>query len=169
MTNVLVEGRVSLVCCSGLWRSRDTGQLPVPVGPVVWLPNWSDRLEGRSRHSRSHYATTLAVCVFTVLSNDLWTHVTHVLCVFCVAYEFQFVAQTCLLLCLLYCIHTCMHACMHARTHAHTHAHTRTHTHTHTVWTMWQKHTSCAHTHSSFHIIRLSVKISYVCGVMHCY
>lgn len=62
------------VVCGGV----DTQTTPSPIGPVVWLLNWSDRLKGRSRHSRSHYSTLLythtrRVCVclqFSVISVD---------------------------------------------------------------------------------------------------
>lgn len=63
------------VICGGL----HTQTTPSPFGHVAWLINWSDKLKGRSRNSRSHYATlcTLTLCVFTLLSCNLWTHVTH--------------------------------------------------------------------------------------------
>lgn len=77
--------------CGGV----DTQTTPSPFGPVVWLLNWSDRLEGRSRHNRSHYAAlctlTLGVCVCLQFSGcNQWMHVTHALCVFCVVCAFWF-------------------------------------------------------------------------------
>lgn len=80
---------VGMVCGGG-----DTPSTSSLFWLVVWLLNWSDRLEGRSRQSFLH-----TVYVFTLLSFNLWEHVTHVLCVFCVAHAFQFVTTLCLLLC----------------------------------------------------------------------
>lgn len=133
--NVFGEGRVGFVCRGGLRRSgcthTHTHTTPSPCGPDVWLLNWSDGLEGRSRHSRSHYSTlcslTLGVCVCTSLTYNLWTHVTHALCVFCARFRrfglLQRLACCWVLKNHLYCTHK--------------------HTHTQAIWTTWQRHTSC--------------------------
>lgn len=119
------------VVCGGVDAHTHTHTTPSPCGPDVWLLNWSDGLEGRSRHSRSHYSTlcslTLGVCVCTSLTYNLWTHVTHALCVFCARFRrfglLQRLACCWVLKNHLYCTHK--------------------HTHTQAIWTTWQRHTSC--------------------------
>lgn len=107
------------VVCGGVDAHTHTHTTPSPCGPDVWLLNWSDGLEGRSRHSRSHYSTlcslTLGVCVCTSLTYNLRTHVTHALCVFCARFRrfglLQRLACCWVLKNHLYC------------THKHTHTH----------------------------------------------
>lgn len=82
---MFIEGHAAAVCCSGLWRSTvGAHTTPTAFGPIVWLLNWSDRSEGRSRHSYYSALCTVMlgyrVCVYTS-QFMLRKHVTH-LCVF---------------------------------------------------------------------------------------
>lgn len=121
---MFIEGLAAAVCCSGLWRSTvGAHKTPTAFGPIVWLLNWSDRSEGRSRHS--HYSALCTVmlgyrvCVYTS-QFMLRKHVTHLCVFFWVVHTF--VAPTCLCCCFwsfvkdqLYCaVHTekiCGKAC----------------------------------------------------------
>lgn len=121
---MFIEGLAAAVCCSGLWRSTvGAHTAPTAFGPIVCLLNWSDRSEGRSRHS--HYSALCTVmlgyrvCVYTS-QFMLRKHVTHLCVFFWVVHTF--VAPTCLCCCFwsfvkdqLYCaVHTekiCGKAC----------------------------------------------------------
>ncbi len=98
-----VEGRVVFVCCSGPWRSGYTD-----YSQSLWALHVASKLVRQvrrqiqaQRQSLLHSLYTHARCVFTLLSHNLRTHVTHA-SFFCVdqVQAFLFVALTCLLLCL---------------------------------------------------------------------
>lgn len=142
------------VVCGGV-RTQTT---PNPFGPVVWLLNWSDRLEGRSRHSRSHYSTlctlTFGVCVCLQFSVLICGRTWHMSCVFSVWFMHLALLHQPACCCVCSLVKNKLYCAL-----------------TQAIWTTWQ---SCVHTHSSIkspptlHIIRSSVKNknrSSVCGV----
>lgn len=72
----------------------------------------------------THCVHSYSVCVsvFTLLSFNPWEHVTHILCVDCVAHAFQLVTTLCLLLCSLVKNKLCFQDYTVKKSCAHTHS-----------------------------------------------
>lgn len=83
---------------------------PSFFGPVVYIVNWSDWLEGISRNNPSHISTLCTLVSIYSSPLNLWMNMIHTSSAFRVVHTFCFVTVICL----------CWHVCVSGEEHSYT-------------------------------------------------